>query len=108
MLILTGKSAGSRFFLPRIPMSSDGGALPFKLMRRQFPVKLAWAMTINKAQGQSLGRAAIILPEPVFAHGQLYVAGGVDNTSTAMTQPLDKGAYFDGCENSTQMSRLFQ
>ena len=55
-------------------MTSEAHALPFKLQRRQLPVKLAWAMTINKGQGQSLQRAGVVLPEPVFAHGQLYVA----------------------------------
>jgi len=31
-------------------------------------------MTINKAQGQTLERVGIYLPEPCFTHGQLYVA----------------------------------
>ncbi|KAK1343257.1 hypothetical protein QTO34_016035 [Cnephaeus nilssonii] len=34
----------------------------------------AFAMTINKSQGQTLDRVGIFLPEPIFRHGQLYVA----------------------------------
>src|SRR5689334_8510480 len=31
-------------------------------------------MTVNKAQGQTIPNVGIFLPEPVFSHGQLYVA----------------------------------
>lgn len=40
----------------------------------QFPLKLCWAVTAHKSQGQSLARVAIDISEPAFAHGSLYVA----------------------------------
>uniref|UniRef100_A0A0D3E8T9 ATP-dependent DNA helicase n=1 Tax=Brassica oleracea var. oleracea TaxID=109376 RepID=A0A0D3E8T9_BRAOL len=52
----------------------DHTRLPFKMRRRQFPLKVAFAMTINKSQGQSLERVGLFLSRPVFSHGQLYVA----------------------------------
>ncbi|GJV34111.1 DNA helicase [Tanacetum coccineum] len=61
--------------------------LPFIFKRKQFPVKLSYAMTINKSQGQSLERIGIFLPEPVFAHGQLLMAEA-NNPNTIST---DKG-----------------
>jgi ATP-dependent DNA helicase PIF1 len=44
------------------------------MRRRQFPVKIAFAMTINKSQGQTLSRVGVSLELGCFAHGQLYVA----------------------------------
>jgi ATP-dependent DNA helicase PIF1 len=41
---------------------------------KQFPVKLAWAMTIHKSQGQTLKQVVVDLGRGAFAHGQTYVA----------------------------------
>jgi ATP-dependent DNA helicase PIF1 len=69
--IITGANAGSITLIPRIELSTSSTDLPFKLHRRQFPVSPAFAMTINKSQGQTLDYVGICLPTPVFSHGQL-------------------------------------
>lgn len=72
--VLTGSAAGDRVYIPRIDIAPSDVNLPFTLKRRQFPVRLAFAMTINKAQGQTFDAIGMHLDEPVFSHGQLYVA----------------------------------
>ena len=39
----------------------------------QFPVRLCFAMTINKSQGQSVKFVGLDLRRPVFTHGQFYI-----------------------------------
>ncbi|XP_074106849.1 uncharacterized protein LOC141532417 [Cotesia typhae] len=47
---------------------------PIMLLRNLNPPKLCYAMTINKAQGQSLKMVGVDLRGDCFSHGQLYVA----------------------------------
>jgi hypothetical protein len=72
--VLTGSHIGDTVFIPRIEFISDDEHCPIQFKRRQFPIKLAFSLTINKAQGQTLDRVGIFLPDHVFSHGQLYVA----------------------------------
>lgn len=65
--------------IPRFTLSTLPNQLPFILTRKQFQVKVSFAMTINKSQGQSLKKVAIDLREPVFTHGQLYLTEKSNN-----------------------------
>jgi hypothetical protein len=72
--IITGKWAGNVAFIPRIKFISDNSGLPCTFARKQFPLRLAYAMTINKSQGQTHSHVGLHITDDVFSHGQLYVA----------------------------------
>lgn len=64
--ILSGKFKNEDVLIPQ--------DLPFDFKRLQFPIRLAFAITINKSQGQTLEICGINLEYSIFSHGQLYVA----------------------------------
>ena len=71
-----GSSKGCRLALRRMNCTPerDDFTIP-GLRRRQFPLRICFAITINKAQGQSIPETlGIDLTAPCFSHGQLYEA----------------------------------
>jgi hypothetical protein len=72
--IIGGLHCDDIVLIPRIALQPKDGDFPFEWRRRQFPVRVCFAMTINKSQGQTLQRAGVYLADDIFAHGQLYVA----------------------------------
>jgi hypothetical protein len=73
--LICGPRKGELVNLTRQDITSDAESeLPIALKRRQFPIRLAYSMTINKSQGQSLKRVGVLLKTPCFTHGMFYVA----------------------------------
>jgi ATP-dependent DNA helicase PIF1 len=55
--IVNDQHAGKCVFLPRIPLSpSEDVMLQFKLKRKQVPIRLSFARTINKALSRGVTR----------------------------------------------------
>ena len=72
--IATGSHVGDVVYIPRVNMKPKVDQFCFEWQRRQFPVKAAFTISINKSQGQTLNQASVYLEKSVFSHGQLYVA----------------------------------
>ena len=72
--VLGGVGNNNVVFIPHMALDSglEDSLVPFHQL--QFPVHLAYAMTINKSQGQTLQHVGLNLTSPVFSYGQLYVA----------------------------------
>ncbi|GAA0167262.1 DNA helicase [Lithospermum erythrorhizon] len=83
-VIATGQFKGKHVWIPKIPLEANPAEnkylIPF--VRRQILVRLCFAMTINKSQGQTLYYVGLYLKQPVFSHGHLYVGLSRAKTGT--------------------------
>ena len=89
--VATGPSKGEVVCIPRLGITPSDSSMPFTLRRLQFPVRPAFAMTINKSQGQTLKMVGVYLPKSVFCHGQLYVALSRVGSKQAMRVLVEGG-----------------
>jgi ATP-dependent exoDNAse (exonuclease V) alpha subunit len=90
--IMSGRFNGQVLSIPKIKLFNKGSPRSgLSFYRYQFPFAPAYAMSVNKAQGQTLKRVGIMMKSDMFSHGQLYVAlsrtSHVDNLMIAKTSP---------------------
>ena len=81
---MNGKSKGDYVLIPCLPVIPTD--VPLELKRLQFPVRLAFSMTINKVPGQSLQVCRLNLEYPWFAYGQLIICLHVREWKIAQKQ----------------------
>jgi ATP-dependent DNA helicase PIF1 len=73
--IMAGSFQGQILSIPKIKLFNKGSPwLVLSFYRYQFPFAPAYAMSVNKAQGQTLNRVGVMMKSDMFLHGQLYVA----------------------------------
>ena len=67
--IANGQGKGRTVLIPKIMMQpADENQFGFEWQRIQFPVRVAFAMTIHNSQGQTLNKVSVWLQEPCFGH----------------------------------------
>ena len=86
-----------RFVLPRIVFRFTLPRSGLTIERRQFPLRLCYAITVNKSQGQTLDKVCVDLREHPFAHGQLYVAASRVRNSNNILILTQDNLKEDGC-----------
>jgi ATP-dependent DNA helicase PIF1 len=74
--IIVRLPSGKKHVIPRINFSilPSASGLPFALMRRQYPLIPAYALTAHRVQGQTLKRLGIYFTGDAFCHGLLFTA----------------------------------
>jgi len=60
--VISGTNIGQKVYIPRLSLVPSDKKMPIKFQRRQFPLAVSFAMTINKSQGQSLKHVGVYLP----------------------------------------------
>ena len=77
-LVYNANDPNTTIMIPEIPIHTKQDDLPFILTIIQWTVQIAYVMSMNKAQGQTLTKCVLLLTNSVFTHRQLYVGLSIE------------------------------
>jgi hypothetical protein len=92
-IILNSKLFGENILLPRIPFIPTDVSIQFK--RLQFPIRLVFAMTINKSQGQTMSACGLHLSTSYFT--RTIIRGVLSNHPVCVGKKWDNKKYCTLC-----------
>ncbi len=96
--IITGCAKGQNVFILCIPLMPTD--TPCDFQRLQLPLKLCFAMSISKTQGQSLRVAGVDLMNKCFSHGLLKVGSHSNLHIQAPQGKTENVVYKEALQNS--------
>ncbi|KAF8115406.1 hypothetical protein N665_0027s0022 [Sinapis alba] len=67
-MMISRVDIGEQVLIPQIYLSPTDTIHPFTFCRHQFPIRLCYAMTVNKSQSQILNQVSLYRPPSVFTH----------------------------------------
>ena len=94
-------NSSQRIPVPRFRQRIEINGASYSILRHQFPLQLAYAVTVHRIQGLTVQKAIVCLNSRFFASGQAYVA-------LSRVRRLDDIILWDFCPSAIRLLQFYQ